>query len=222
MGRDTIQLEDAVLAISHEYFLEFTSEYGIPESLHPELPGLEEPIVEFSDGKVGVYTKFFEFTNYRIPISQFLFDIVGHYQIHLSQLFISAPNTTKVKTNTRPRAAHEVPLLTVTASRVIDIEDTAVTPGSSWTPSALEKSPLDFANEDSPQMITEKDGTKQVQDELTHKRRKRAKDEAEANAPPKVLRKDHAAFRPAQSTLGGKSLAPMGLDAGSTVFTPAT
>ncbi|GKD23408.1 hypothetical protein Tco_1225111 [Tanacetum coccineum] len=51
MGRDTIQLEDAVSTISEEYLLEFTSEYGIPESLHPELPGPEEPIVEFFLGK---------------------------------------------------------------------------------------------------------------------------------------------------------------------------
>ncbi|GKF15479.1 hypothetical protein Tco_0056941, partial [Tanacetum coccineum] len=81
---DRIQLKDAVSTISQEYLLEFTSEYGIPECLHPELPGPEEPIVEFSEGKVGVYTKFFEFTNFRIPISQFLFDILGHYQMHLS------------------------------------------------------------------------------------------------------------------------------------------
>ncbi|GJW73934.1 hypothetical protein Tco_0133304 [Tanacetum coccineum] len=89
MGRDTIQLEDAVSTISKEYLLEFTSEYGIPENLHhPELPGPEEPIVEFPEGKVGVYTKFFEFANYRIPISQFLFDIFGYYKVHLSQLSV--------------------------------------------------------------------------------------------------------------------------------------
>ncbi|GKE46556.1 hypothetical protein Tco_1477814, partial [Tanacetum coccineum] len=64
MGRDTIQLEDVISTISEEYLLEFTSEYGIPESLHPKLPGPEEPIIEFSEGKVGVYTKFFEFANY--------------------------------------------------------------------------------------------------------------------------------------------------------------
>nr|GFC18682.1 hypothetical protein [Tanacetum cinerariifolium] len=86
MGRDTIQLEDDVSTISHEYLLESTSEYGIPKSLHPELPSPEEHIVEFLEGKVGVYTKFFEFANYRIPISQFLFDILSRYQIHLSQL----------------------------------------------------------------------------------------------------------------------------------------
>nr|GEX32476.1 reverse transcriptase domain-containing protein [Tanacetum cinerariifolium] len=41
-----------------EYLLEFTSEYGIPETLHPELPGPEDRIVDFPEGKVGVYTRF--------------------------------------------------------------------------------------------------------------------------------------------------------------------
>ncbi|GJR74982.1 gypsy type transposase [Tanacetum coccineum] len=366
---DAIQLEDVVSTISQEYLLEFTSEYGIPKSLHPELPGSEEPIMEFTEGKVGVYTKFFEFANFRIPISQFLFDILGHYQIHLSQLsvigaakvshfeincrvlniiptlnlfrvfyvpsynsgwmsfskrpgkntaqcytkpldslknwnnrffwvderifptvvewrtnapkdempstdsysaadvtalnthhmdlfnLISAPNPTKVKTGTRPRAAQEVPLLTATVSRVIDMEDTTVMSGSLGTPSALEKSPLDFANENPPPLITKRGGMEdQIQDGLSHeilhvenptttkvileldmekevvaigplmnkRRRKRGNDKADTNSPPKVLRKDHAAFRPTQSTLGGKSLASMGLEAGSTFFTPAT
>ncbi|GKG13038.1 hypothetical protein Tco_0349998, partial [Tanacetum coccineum] len=47
---------------------------------------------------------------------------------------------------------------------------------------------------------------------MNKRHRKRDNDEAEANAPPKVLRKDHAAFRPVQSTLGGKSLALLGLE----------
>ncbi|GJU34050.1 hypothetical protein Tco_1182404 [Tanacetum coccineum] len=78
---------------------------------------------------------------------------------------ISAPNPTKVKTGTRPRAAHEVPLLTVTASRVKEIEDAAVASESSGRPSTIEKSPLDFANEDPPQIITKRGGTEdRVQD----------------------------------------------------------
>nr|GEX93153.1 hypothetical protein [Tanacetum cinerariifolium] len=56
---------------------------------------------------------------------------------------------------------------------------------------------------------------------VNKRRRKKGKDKVEANAPPKVLRKDHAAFRHAQSTLTGKSLSLMGLDTGSTIFTPA-
>ncbi|GJR41339.1 hypothetical protein Tco_1217023 [Tanacetum coccineum] len=52
MGRDTIQLEDVVSTISQEYLLEFSSEYYIPENLHPELPGLGDYIVDFPEGKV--------------------------------------------------------------------------------------------------------------------------------------------------------------------------
>ncbi|GJZ43919.1 hypothetical protein Tco_0591174 [Tanacetum coccineum] len=407
MGRDTIQLDDDVSTISEEYLLEFTSEYGIPEDLHPELPGTEDTVVDFPEGKVGVYTKFFEFANYRIPLSQFLFDILGYYQIHLSQLsvigaakvghfeitcrvlniiptlnlfrvfyipsynagwmsfskrpgkntpqcytkpldslknwnnrffwvdekvfptvvawrtgapkdgmppagsysaldvttlntrrtpiqkqpelllclvglsrryflgddvyptflydddremdlfnLISAPNPAKVKTGTRPRAAHEVPLLTATANRVIDMDTTGAS-GSSGTPSTVEKSPLDFADEDLPPPNTEGVGTEeQVQDELSREippvghastaevipetgveeevatmrppvnkrrkqmRRKRTNDEAEANAPPKVLSKYHVSNH-AHSAYGGKYLAAMGLGAGSISSTPS-
>nr|GFD14195.1 hypothetical protein [Tanacetum cinerariifolium] len=60
-----------------------------------------------------------------------------------------------VKTGTHLRAANEVSLLTVTASRVTDMEDVAVASKPSGTPSTIEKSPLDFANEDQPQIITE-------------------------------------------------------------------
>ncbi|GJZ69764.1 hypothetical protein Tco_0633314 [Tanacetum coccineum] len=88
MGRDTIQLETAVSTISQEYLLEFTSEYGISEYLHPKLPALGDRIVDFLEDKIGVYTKFFEFANFRVSISQFLFDILGYYQIHLSQLSV--------------------------------------------------------------------------------------------------------------------------------------
>ncbi|GJV19123.1 hypothetical protein Tco_1368143 [Tanacetum coccineum] len=50
--------------------------------------------------------------------------------------------------------------------------------------------------------------------------RKKANDEAKANAPPKVLRKDHVSS-PAHSAYGGKSLAAMGLGAGSISSTPS-
>nr|GEV21455.1 ribonuclease H-like domain-containing protein [Tanacetum cinerariifolium] len=48
--RDTIQLDNAVSTISQEYLLEFTFEYGIPEGLHPELPGPEDTIPEGNFG----------------------------------------------------------------------------------------------------------------------------------------------------------------------------
>nr|GEU99346.1 putative transposase (putative), gypsy type [Tanacetum cinerariifolium] len=255
MGRDTVQLETAVSTISQEYLLEFTSKYGISEALRPELPGPEDRIVDFPEGKVGVYIKFFEVANFRLPLSQFLFDILGYYQIHLSQLsvigatkqeawekypavlyqalrlskkleqplllggregvpnyrglaykfskrwdasreyifprgcentghtsypnpettkgatllsrakpqillgrrvvsLIRAPNPTKVKTISRPRATHEVPLLTITGNRVIKMEDPAAATDSPGVPSTIERSPLDFANENPSQQST--------------------------------------------------------------------
>ncbi|GKA87726.1 hypothetical protein Tco_0809490 [Tanacetum coccineum] len=226
MGRDTIQLEDAVSTISQEYLLEFSSEYFIPENLHPELPSPGDRIVDFPKGKIGVYTKKIEFANFRIPISQFLFDILGYYQIHLSQLSVivfptvvawhtaatkddkpkantysvvdvatldthhtpfqkqpeellclvglsrnfflrddeypiflndndHAPNPTKVKTGTRQRTDHEVTLLTAIASRVIQMVDATELFTSSGTPSTVERSPLDFSNEDVPPPLTQ-------------------------------------------------------------------
>ncbi|GKA28510.1 hypothetical protein Tco_0714755 [Tanacetum coccineum] len=96
-----------------------------------------------------------------------------------------------------------------------DMKDTTGASGSSGTPSTVEKSLLDFADEDLPPPNTE--GVAAI-GPLVHKRRhKRGNDEADANAPPKVLRKDHVAFCPAQSTIGGKSLATMGKAASSTI-----
>ncbi|GKC71052.1 hypothetical protein Tco_1116935 [Tanacetum coccineum] len=60
---------------------------------------------------------------------------------------IKNPNP-KVKVGTRPRAAHEVPLLQATAGRVVNMEETPTISTSTGTPSAMEKSPLDFADED--------------------------------------------------------------------------
>nr|GEW92725.1 hypothetical protein [Tanacetum cinerariifolium] len=183
MGRDTIQLENAVSTISQKYLLEFTSEYRIPKSLHPELLGPEDPIVKFLEGKVSVYTKFFEFSNFRILISQFLFDILGHY--HTTELIEEKespatkhsrpqnrrPKNRQVKTETRPRAAHKVPLLTATANRVIDIEDMTGASGSLGTPSTVDKSPLDFSNEDPLLLITERTRMEeQVQDKLSFRK----------------------------------------------------
>ncbi|GKC92722.1 hypothetical protein Tco_1158164, partial [Tanacetum coccineum] len=55
------------------------------------------------------------------------------------------------------------------ASRVIEMEDAAMTSESSGTPSTIEKSPLDFANEDPSQTITKRGETEdRVQDEVAY------------------------------------------------------
>ncbi|GJU36370.1 hypothetical protein Tco_1184724 [Tanacetum coccineum] len=100
-GSDTIQLEDAVSTISQEYLLEFSSEYFIPENLYPELPGPEDHIVDFPEGKIGVYTKNFKFANFRILISQFIFDILGYYNSPFAISEIGASKIANYEINLR-------------------------------------------------------------------------------------------------------------------------
>nr|GEZ02231.1 hypothetical protein [Tanacetum cinerariifolium] len=151
---------------------------------------------------------------------------------------IRAPNPTKVKTGSHPRAAHEVPLLTMTATRMIEVEDPAAATYSSGVPSIIDRSPLDFANEAGPEdqgtmapkvsllddVSTTRGASEAGQAEnvaatappVVKESRKRGNDGVDANVPLKVLRRDHADPRPTGSTRGGKSLAAMDLGMGST------
>ncbi|GKB83388.1 hypothetical protein Tco_0950283 [Tanacetum coccineum] len=162
MGRDTIQLEDAVSTISQEYLLEFLSEYFIPENLHPELPGPGDHIVDFLKGKIGVFPTVVAWRTAatkddKPKANTYSVVDVATLNTHQIDLFnlIKALNPTKVKIGTRQRTAHEVPLLTATASRMIQIVDATKLSTSSGTPSTMERSPLDFSNEDAPLPLTQ-------------------------------------------------------------------
>ncbi|GJU28623.1 hypothetical protein Tco_1167244 [Tanacetum coccineum] len=315
MGRDTIQLEDVVSTISEEYLLEFTLEYGIPESLHPELPGPEETIVDFSEGKVVIgaakvshfeitcrvlniihtlnlfrvfyipsynsgwmsfskrpgkntpqcYTKPLDslknWNNRFFWVDERIFPTVMEWRtnapkdgmpsadsystadvttlntrrtliqkqpeallclVGLSRRYylgddvyptflydddrdmdlfnlISAPNPTKVKTETRPRAAHErnrrwtlpedpTPLITKRYGEEEQTQD------------GLSHGIPPVQNPTTTEAVPEPDSEKEVAamgPQVNKRRHKRGNDGADANAPPKVLRKDHVALRPA-------------------------
>ncbi|GJR72124.1 hypothetical protein Tco_0084489 [Tanacetum coccineum] len=278
MGRDTIQLEGAISTISGEYLLKFTSEYGILENLHPEVLGLGETIVDFPEGKTlpnsslttvsdrrGQNKRIFPTAvDWRASAPREEMPIAGSY---------SAADVTLLNTDRAPfQRLPENLLCLVGLSQNYylgddvyhtflydddrDLED-PVASGSPWTPSTVERSPLDFDNEDPAPSLDEGAGAEEhVQEGLAHEippvetvtttkvvqevvheeevaatkppvnkrrkqmRRKRVNEEAEANASPKVLRKYHASGH-TQSTRGGKFIAAMGLDAGSTFSPPA-
>nr|GEW53098.1 hypothetical protein [Tanacetum cinerariifolium] len=97
-----LQLTDITSEITDEELLEFTSEYYIPLALHPVVPAANASIAEFPVGKVGVYTRFFEFVNQRVPLSLFLYDILNYYRLHISQLHcIGAAKITNFEVNCR-------------------------------------------------------------------------------------------------------------------------
>nr|GFA48154.1 hypothetical protein [Tanacetum cinerariifolium] len=239
MGRDTVQLETAVSTISQEYLLEFTSD--APKDEMPAKDTYSAEAVTILNTHRTPIQKQPEALLCLVALSRryfmgddvyptFLYDDDrGGYLFNL----IRAPNPTKVKTGTRPHAAHEVPLLTVTASRVIEMEDPATTTDSSGVPSTIERSHLDFANENPFQQSTggnrtEDQGQETVALEVPppenvmtmgvapeaglaeeiaamgprviKERRKRGNDGVDTDAPPKVLRRDHANSRPTQST----------------------
>nr|GEV88460.1 hypothetical protein [Tanacetum cinerariifolium] len=246
MVRDSVQLETVVNTISHEYLLEFTSEYGISEMLHPELPRLGDRIVDFPEGKVDECV-FPTAVEWRTNASKYGMSANGTYYVeavraldthHLFSL-IRAPNPTKVKTESRPRAPYELPLVTLTAPRVIEMDEPAAATDSFGVPSTIEWSPLDFAYESeasgretaahemSPPKevpITTAPRTDQAVETVAvepppiRESRKRGHEGIDDNALPKMLRRDHAYFRPSDSSCGGKSLAAMQLCLASNVF----
>ncbi|GKD53447.1 hypothetical protein Tco_1286834 [Tanacetum coccineum] len=64
--------------------------FHISRIVHPELPGRNQRIHNSPTGKIGVYTRFFDFANYRIQLSHFFVDILEYFQINLSQLSVIA------------------------------------------------------------------------------------------------------------------------------------
>ncbi|GKD53152.1 hypothetical protein Tco_1286539 [Tanacetum coccineum] len=66
----------------------FYRTYNIPADLRPELPGRDDTIQNSPEGKIGIYTRFIEFANFRIPLSRFLLSVLQYYQINFSQLSV--------------------------------------------------------------------------------------------------------------------------------------
>lgn len=96
------QLSDFTSDITEDELLGFTSDYYIPLAVHPEVPDARASIADFPEGKIGVYTRFFEFANQRVPISLFLSDVLNYYRLHISQLHcIGAAKITNFEVNCR-------------------------------------------------------------------------------------------------------------------------
>ncbi|KAF5783422.1 hypothetical protein HanXRQr2_Chr11g0507761 [Helianthus annuus] len=64
----------------------YVDQYAIPASLHPVLPEKDTPIYPFVPGKIGVYTRLFDYCNYRLPLTKFLIDVLLFHEVHLSQM----------------------------------------------------------------------------------------------------------------------------------------
>ncbi|GJW01870.1 hypothetical protein Tco_1560726 [Tanacetum coccineum] len=74
--------------LTQEHLNAICAKYFVPEEVHPQLPSSDATMHEKPTGKVGMYTRFFDYANYRIPLSNFFVSVLTHFRIPFSQLSI--------------------------------------------------------------------------------------------------------------------------------------
>ncbi|GJZ00987.1 hypothetical protein Tco_0518948 [Tanacetum coccineum] len=72
--------------MTQEMVESFCEAFYIPAGVHPTAPGRDKTIIQFSDGKVGVYARIFYYCGYRIPFTKLFMAILKYFRIHISQL----------------------------------------------------------------------------------------------------------------------------------------
>ncbi|GJZ81669.1 hypothetical protein Tco_0646663 [Tanacetum coccineum] len=66
----------------------FVKKFHILEEIHPVLTGRGATMHERPARKIGLYTRFFDFANFILPLSTFFVDILRHFRINISQLSV--------------------------------------------------------------------------------------------------------------------------------------
>ncbi|GKB00013.1 hypothetical protein Tco_0828006 [Tanacetum coccineum] len=74
--------------LTQEHLDAICAKYFVPEEVHPQLPSSDATMHERPTGKVGMYTRFFDYANYRIPFSNFFVSVLTHFRIPFSQLYV--------------------------------------------------------------------------------------------------------------------------------------
>ncbi|MFS8004990.1 hypothetical protein Hanom_Chr13g01232251 [Helianthus anomalus] len=64
----------------------YVDTYAIPASLHLVLPKKDTPIYPFVPGKIGIYTRLFDYCNYHLPLTMFLIKVLLFHEVHLTQM----------------------------------------------------------------------------------------------------------------------------------------
>ncbi|GJX19499.1 hypothetical protein Tco_0222176, partial [Tanacetum coccineum] len=74
--------------LTQEHLDAVCAKYFVLEEVHPQLPSSDATMHERPAGKVGMYTRFFDYANYRIPFSTFFVSVLTHFRIPFSQLSV--------------------------------------------------------------------------------------------------------------------------------------
>ncbi|GJY26046.1 hypothetical protein Tco_0400772 [Tanacetum coccineum] len=224
--------------------------YYIPDVVHPELPAPNSRIRHGPVGKIGIYSRFFDAANYPIPLSQFFVNILAYFWINLSQLsvigaakvshfemlcrvygfeptiemdlfaFIHYADPTKVKIRERQVGEGDVPLLELTAGRVVPLADVNVQGNQGDDvqgnqdadvqvnqDAEFQGEDIDIEGDADVAAPNDKVQVVAVDRPKRFRKRKTADGASGSDHPPKRLRGDHNASGSVGASTGGKSLA---------------
>nr|GEV01456.1 hypothetical protein [Tanacetum cinerariifolium] len=86
----SFKLQNACLfAKLHQKALDaFCNKFHISEEVHLVFPNQDDTMHERPAGKIRLYTRFFEFANFRFPFSTFLVVVLRYFRINISQLSV--------------------------------------------------------------------------------------------------------------------------------------
>ncbi|MFS7986750.1 hypothetical protein Hanom_Chr11g01013961 [Helianthus anomalus] len=65
-------------------FNNLLQEYDIKPERHPVLPLEKDTAFPLKEGKITMFSDFFKFYNFRLPINKFCKAVLDEYQIHIS------------------------------------------------------------------------------------------------------------------------------------------
>ncbi|GJV37375.1 hypothetical protein Tco_1409852 [Tanacetum coccineum] len=81
-------ITDTRFALTQKALDAFCIKFHIPEEVHPILPNQNDTMHERPTRKIRLYTRFFDYANFRFPLSTFLVDVLRHFRINISQLSV--------------------------------------------------------------------------------------------------------------------------------------
>ncbi|GJV31108.1 hypothetical protein Tco_1391508 [Tanacetum coccineum] len=187
--------------------------FHIPHTVHPK-PSRNNRIRNSPAGKIGIYTRFFDFANYHIPLSQFLVDVLDYFQINVSQLSVIA--ATKIS---HFEILCRVHIFVLTVGNFSRFYINSKNKGGRVVPLAgvnEQGNQNEVVQDVGAHVVNEESGDAAVADQIqaivadepkkTRKKRKATDGASGSNLPPKKLREYHDTSGDAGASTAGKSL----------------
>ncbi|GKA16266.1 gypsy type transposase, partial [Tanacetum coccineum] len=119
----SVRITSLKCVLTQEHLDAICAKYFVPEEVHPQLPSSDATMHERPTGKVGMYTRFFDYANYRMDLNA----------------FIRTADPRKVRIVERPRAENERPIITVAKHRTVTLLPTSVVRSSGELSASMER-----------------------------------------------------------------------------------